>query len=239
VVSTAAVGVRGLSVTERSVPVPTVSVVLPVIPEADAEIVPLPPLLPWAIPELRTEAMFGLEDFHETPTRFVAVLPSLNVPVALNLIEVPVAIRGFAGVTLMETRCAVDTVRPVDPLTKPNTALIVLLPVATLVRRPWPLMVAAAGFDEVHTADPLTSCVLLSLNVPVAVYCFVVATAMLEFAGVTTSDTRLAPVIVSDAVPVTDPAAAVIVVTPVATLVARPVESTAAMDGDEEDQVTD
>ena len=36
------------------------------------------------------------------------------------------------------------------------------------------------------------SCVLLSLKVPVAVNCFVVPTAMLEFAGVTAMETSVA-----------------------------------------------
>ena len=234
-----AVGATGVTARETRVPVPTVSVVLAVTPEAVAEIVAVPPFLPCASPERRSDAILGFDDFHETPLRLAAVLPSLNVPVALNLIDVPRAIRGFAGLTVMENRCAVETVSPVDPLTAPKTALIVLLPVATLVRRPWPLMVAAAGFEEVQTADPLTSCVLLSLNVPVAANCFVVPTAMLEFAGVTTTETMLAPVMVSDAVPLTEPELAVIVVKPVPTLVARPVVSTVATDEDDEDQVTD
>jgi hypothetical protein len=152
---------------------------------------------------------------------------------------VPRAIRGFAGLMLMESRRAVETVSPVDPLIAPKSALIVLLPVATLVSRPWLLMVAAAGFEEVQTTEAVTSCVLLSLNVPVALNCFVVPTAMVEFAGVTAIEIKVAPEIVSDAVPLTDPALAVIVATPVPTLVARPVESTVAMDEDEEDQVND
>jgi hypothetical protein len=236
---TAAVGAKGVTARETSVPVPTVSVVVPVTPEADAEMVTVPPFLPWVSPEPRIEAIFGLEDFHETPLRFVAVLPSLNVPVALNLIEVPRAIRGFAGLMLMETRWAVETVSPVDPLIAPKSALIVLPPVATLVSRPWLLMVAAAGFEEVQTTEAVTSCVLLSLNVPVALNCFVVPTAILEFAGVTTIEIKVAPEIVSDAVPLTDPALAVIVATPVPTLVARPVESMVAMEEDEEDQLND
>jgi hypothetical protein len=239
VLPTAAVGAKGVTARETSVPVPTVSVVVPVTPEADAEMVTVPPFLPWVSPEPRIEAIFGLEDFHETPLRFVAVLPSLNVPVALNLMEVPRAIRGFAGLMLMETRRAVETVSPVDPLIAPKSALIVLLPVATLVSRPWLLMVAAAGFEEVQTTEAVTSCVLLSLNVPVALNCFVVPTAMVEFAGVTAIEIKVAPEIVSDAVPLTDPALAVIVATPVPTLVARPVESTVAMEEDEEDQVND
>ena len=239
VLPAAAVGATGVTARDTRVPVPTVRVVLPVTPEAVAEIVAVPPFLPCARPEPRSDAMLGLDDFHETPPRLLAVLPSLNVPLALNLIEVPRAIRGFAGFTVMETRCAVETVSPVDPLTPPKTALIVLLPAATLVRSPWPLMVAAAGFEDVQTADPLTSCEVLSLNVPVAANCFVVPTAILEFAGVTAIEIKLAPVMVSDAVPLTEPELAVIVVKPVPTLVATPVESTVATDKDEEDQVTD
>jgi len=130
-------------------------------------------------------------------------------------------------------------VRPVDPLTAPKFAVMVLLPVALLVSRPRLLIVAAAGFEEVQTTDPVTSCVLLSLNVPVAVNCFVVPTAILEFAGVTAMEIKVAPVMVSDAVPVTEPELALMVATPVPTLVAKPVESTRAMDEDEEDQFTD
>ena len=239
VLPAAAVGATGVTAREARVPVPTVRVVLPVTPEAVAEIVAVPPFLPCASPEPRSDAILGLDDFHETPLRLLAVLPSLNVPLALNLIEVPRSIRGFAGLTVMETRYAVETVSPVDPLTAPKTALIVLLPAITLVRRPWPLIVAAAGFEEVQTADPVTSCVLLSLNVPVAANCFVVPTAMLEFAGVTAIEIKLAPVMVSEAVPLTELELAVIVVKPVPTLVARPVESIVATDEDDEDQVTD
>ena len=77
-----------------------------------------------------------MEDFHETPLRFVATLPSLKVPVAVNLMEVPLAMRGFTGATAIETRCAVETVSPVDPFTEPNAAVIVVLPVATLEASP-------------------------------------------------------------------------------------------------------
>src|SRR6266567_4570077 len=139
----------------------------------------------------------------------------------------------------METRCAVETVSPVDPLTAPKAALIVVLPVATLLDRPWLVMVAAAGFEDVQTTEPLMSCVLVSLNVPIAANCLVVPTAMLEFAGVTAIEIKVAPLIVSDAVPLTEPELAVMVATPGPALVARPVESIVAMVEDEEDQATD
>ena len=84
-------------------------------------------------------------------------------------------------------------------------AVTVVEPVATLDAIPCALIVAAAGFDEVHTTTPLTSWSDESLNVAVAANCFVVPTAMLEFAGVTAIETRVAAETVSDAVPLTDP----------------------------------
>jgi len=100
----AAVEFAGVTMSETKVPVPTVSVVVPVTPDAVAEIVTVPPFLPWAIPEPRREAILGLEDFQEIPLRLVAGLPSLNMPRAVNLIDVPFAILGFGGSTEIETR---------------------------------------------------------------------------------------------------------------------------------------
>src|ERR1051326_5752290 len=218
----------GVTVSDTSVPVPTVRVVVPLTPEADAVIVAVPAFFPWTIPVERTEATLGFDDLHATPVRFVATLPSLNVPVAVSCREVCDTIRGLAGVMLIETKCAVDTVSPVDPLIDPNAALIVVLPLATLLTTPLLLMAAAAGLVELHITEFEISCTLLSLNVPVAVNCLLVPTAMVEFAGVTAIDTRLAPVTVSEVVPLTPPEAAVIVVVPVPELTAKPVEFTVA-----------
>jgi hypothetical protein len=102
VLPTVTVGEAGVTKSDTRVPVPTVKVVVPVTPDEDAEMVTDPPFFPCAIPELRMDARFGLEDFHVTPVRFVPVLPSLKVPVAVSLIDVPFAILGFAGVMLME-----------------------------------------------------------------------------------------------------------------------------------------
>ena len=132
----AAVGATGVSASDTSVPVPIVRVVLPLTPDAVAVIVTVPPFLPCAIPVERIDARFGFVDLHETPARFVATLPSLNVPVAVNLIVVPLAMRGVAGLTVIDTRWAVVTVSVVEPLTDPNTAVMVVLPFATLVARP-------------------------------------------------------------------------------------------------------
>jgi hypothetical protein len=71
------------------------------------------------------------------------------------------------------------------------------------------------------------------------VNCFVVLTAMLEFAGVTAIETNVAPDTVSDAVPLTEPEVAVIVALPVPTLVAIPVASMVATKSAEVLQVTE
>jgi len=191
------------------------------------------------MPVLRIEARFGFDDFHDSPERFVLVLLSLKVPVAVNLIDVPFSILGFTGLIAIETNFVVETVSVVDPLTVPDTALIVVLPAATLLTMPCALIPATAAEDEVQSTDALMSCVLESLNVPVAANCLIVPTAMLEFAGVTASETSVAAVTLSEAVPLTDPDAAVMVVVPLATPVALPFTSTVATEVDDELHVTD
>ena len=69
---------------DTRVPVPTVKVVVPVMPDRDAEIVTDPLFFPRTMPVPRGEAILGFDDFHTTPLRFVVLLPSLNLPVACN-----------------------------------------------------------------------------------------------------------------------------------------------------------
>ena len=225
--------------TDVSVPVPTVRAVVPLIPDAVAEIVTVPAFLPWARPEPRTWAIFGFDDFHDKPLRLLEVLPSLNVPTAVNFSDVPFAIRGLLGMMLMDIRWAVETVKVVEPLTAPSVAEIVVIPVARLPTEPRLFMVAVAGLEEPQSTDSVRSCVLLSLKVPVAVNGFVVPTAMLEFAGVTAIDTNVALFTLSEAVPVTEPEIALIVADPVPTDVARPEALTVAVPGTDDVHVTD
>lgn len=239
VVPTEQVGLAGDTARDERVPVPTVKLVWPEIPALEAVIVTEPPFLPCAIPVPRTDAMFGLDDFQLTPARFPPVLPSLKVPVATNLIEVPRAILGFAGVMVIPTRCAVETVNPVEPLTVPNAAEMFVVPDATLVAKPEPAMVATAGFEELQSTEAVISWVLLSLKVPRAVNCLVAPVAMVEFAGSTASDTRTALVTVNEAVPLTPPLDAEIVVEPVPTLVTSPFTSTVATPVAVDDHVTE
>jgi hypothetical protein len=70
--------------------------------------------------------------------------------------------------------------------------------------------------------DEVISCFVPSENVPVAVNCLVVPTALVELKGVTVIDDSVAGVTVSEADPIMLPNAAVIVVDPAETEVARP-----------------
>jgi hypothetical protein len=102
--------------------------------------------------------------------------------------------------------------------------VIVVVPAVKPVASPCELIVAWAGEDEVQTTTADTSCVVESLSVAVAVNCFVVSGAIVEFAGVIAIETRLAPVTVSEAVPLIEPEVAVIVAVPTPTPVANPLE---------------
>src|SRR5262249_26236896 len=85
-----------------------------------------------------------------------------------------------------------------DPLTGPSTAVIVVLPVERLVANPRLVIVATPDIEELHSTTCVTSCVELSLNVPVAMNCFVALFGIEEFAGVIESETSGAVVTVTE-----------------------------------------
>ena len=63
----------------------------------------------------------------------------------------------------------------VEPVTEPEVALMLVVPVATPVARPWLplvlLIVATPVIDDAHVTDVVRFWVLPSLKVPVAVNC--------------------------------------------------------------------
>lgn len=85
------------------------------------------------------------------------------MPVAVNCWFVPNAIDGFAGVTAIETRAALVTVRVVDPLIVPELAATVVVPVPFPVASPAVEIVATACDEELQVAAPVMSCVLPSV----------------------------------------------------------------------------
>jgi hypothetical protein len=78
-------------------------------------------------------------------------------------------------------------------------------PCATPLANPLPDIVATPLFDELQVTVFVRFWVLLSLYVPVAVYCCVFPIGTEAFAGVTAIETRFATVTVSAVDPLTDP----------------------------------
>src|SRR5690242_3054391 len=99
---------------------------------------------------------------------------------------------------VIETSFTLDTVSAVELLTAPNIAVMVVVPVERLVTKPRFVIVATLGVEELHNTDCVTSCVELSLNVPVAANCFVALFGIEEFAGVIASETSVAVVTVTE-----------------------------------------
>ena len=80
---------------------------------------------------------------------------------------------GLIGVTAIEDRVALVTVRVVIPETAPRVAVIVVEPTATDVASPLEpaalLIVATDPAEELHDTTNVISCVVASEKVPVAI----------------------------------------------------------------------
>lgn len=77
----------------------------------------------------------------------------------------------LAGVMVIEVTFEAFTVSEVLPVTPPNVALMVVLPRPTPVTNPLTVIDATPLLEECHCATLVTSCVLPSENVPLAVNC--------------------------------------------------------------------
>ena len=140
---------------------------------------------------------------------------------------------------MIDVSLALETLRSVEPVIAPRIAEILVVPVMVLVTNPALFIAATAAFEELQPTDAVMSCVLLSLKVPVATNCFEAPIGMVEFAGVTAIETKLAPVTVIAALPVIDPTVAFTLPVPPATPAASPEESTVTTPGVEDDQLTE
>src|SRR5580693_9535529 len=96
----------------------------------------------------------------------------------------------------------------------PDVALIVLVPTPAPVAKPPAVIVAIEVVPDAHVTDVVRFCVLLSLNVPVAVNCCVKPFAIDGFTGVTAIDTRAAGAAVSVVEPTTAPSVAAMLLVP-------------------------
>jgi hypothetical protein len=178
-------------------------------------------------------ATAGVSELHCTALVRFCVLPSVYVPVAVNVCIVPSATEGIGGVTAIDISAAGLTVRVVDPVTDPLVAETFAVPVSMLVATPCVpaalLIVATAGVSELHTTVPVMFCVLPSVNVPVAVNGSVVPSGTVGIAGVNAIETKTAGVTVSVVDPMITPDVAVTVVLPTATVPTTPCAFTVAI----------
>ena len=144
------------------------------------------------------------------------------------------------------TTPASATVSEAAPDTFPDTQVIAVVPAPTAVAKPFDpaalLIVAMPEFAELQVTDAVMSCVVLSVNKPIAVNTCEAPMAMEGLLGDTAIDSSVAAVIVSVVDPNILPDNACIVVTPVVTEVADPLDPAAllivAMPGYDELQVT-
>ena len=127
-----------------------------------------------------------------------------------------------AGLTTIDTSCAVVTFNTVDPAMLFTVALMLAVPTPTLLANPLLLIVADDGVSELQLAVAVKSCVVPSVNVPVATNCCVVPNATVGLAGVTEIETSAAELTVNVVEPCTDPAVAVMLAVPVSPLLANP-----------------
>ena len=112
------------------------------------------------------------------------MLKSLKVPVAEKDNFVPGAMVRLTGVTEIEIRLALVTVRFIDDAADPTVAEIVQLPGAIPLARPLPAPTFETVLSEdVQVACEVRSCVLPSLKVPIAENCWLVVAAIVVSPG--------------------------------------------------------
>lgn len=118
------------------------------------------------------------------------------------------------------------TVNEVDPVSPPKPAVMVTVPVDCEVANPAVLTAATAGFVDPHEAEVVTSCVLSSLNLAMALNCSVVPRAIDCPPGFRVIETRVGcdNVTVRTVEPVTDCTLALMVAVPVPTAEESPAE---------------
>ena len=131
------------------------------------------------------------------------------------------------------------TVSSVLPLIRPSVAEIVLGPGLRAFARPPPPIVATAVLDEPQVTEPVRFAVEPFQYVPVAANCRVVPATFVWAAGVTAMLFSVAPVTVSNVLPLTSPTVAEIVLVPALTPLANPLALTVATASLVDVQVTD
>jgi len=158
--------------------------------------------------------------------------------VATKFTEVVGASTAFAGATEIEVSVAELTVSGALPETPSKVAEMLTVPGAIAVALPRPPTVATAGLSEAHVESLVITCLVRSLNKPLAAKPNLVPGAMVRPEGVTVTDTMLAFETSSVVEPLIEPSFAVMVVVPGVRAFARPPRAMVATAGLDEVQDT-
>ena len=136
----------------------------------------------------------------------------------MNCCVLPNGIVGASGLIAIDTTAAGVTANVAVALTDPELIPIVVVPVPSVVANPAVfvvlLIVATAALLDVQCPDCVTSCVVPSVYVPVAVNCGVNPTGTLVLAGLIVIDTNAAAVTVNPVDPLTPPTVALMFAVP-------------------------
>lgn len=125
---------------------------------------------PVASPLVLIVTAAELDEDHVAELVRFCVVPSLNVPVAVNCSLVPLAIEAFAVVIVIDCSVAAVTAKGRAFDVMPFSAAVTLVdPTASPLARPLVLIVAALVLEESHVVDAVKFCVVPSLKVPIAV----------------------------------------------------------------------
>lgn len=115
------------------------------------------------------------------------------MPVAVSCCVPVLEITATFGAIATAANVGAPTVSEPETVADPLTAAIVEVPCATAVTNPAMVTVATVVVPDDQVTRDVTSCVELSLYVPVAWYCWLVPDARLAVAGVIEMDTSAGP----------------------------------------------
>jgi hypothetical protein len=179
-----------------------------------ARIVAAPTWSAVTIPALLTVAMPVPCKLHATFAFISRVDPSLKVAIAWSWRLLPTDMNSVAGVMFKPTTAAGITVRFAVPVTDPEVALMLVVPIAQPVAIPPAAIIATYGSDKLHVTDAVRFFLLPSLYVPVAAKGNDSPAGIIPFAGLTAMETSAGGPTVTVVEPHTEPAHALTVAVP-------------------------
>jgi hypothetical protein len=197
-------GVTAIEVTVAPV---TVSVALEEMPTDVAVMAELPAAIAMARPGTPLALMLAAAEFpdvHCAELVMFCVLPSENVPVAMNCVVVPGAIDAVNGEIEIARNAALVTVTVALEEMPPEVAVTVAEPTPVAIaspKVPFALIATSDELPDVHCTDAVRFCVLPSVKVPVAASCTLVPSASAALAGDTASEASAAALTVKVELP--------------------------------------